>query len=357
MNHSIGFRERRILRLESDWLIVCWAPIAVIKLWWTWTYLPTQWPWASSHVCSFREQQEEFHHDNTKAHLRWPVISSVSAVLDKTLALHQHGPPPKGLPASREWPPAPVSNPWDKNFTPKEAPTSVKVLVNLPKRWEPVDTSPLMLNPPKVTAVHQVPDSEISRFAVWLEAFSTRAAHSAALSATMLEASYMQNLMVIEHLCESAPSRIRCQKRWYKLWIFVHNKWTPLSWKHNWCCMTLLLQWRSSMPTSICVAGGKFWNLRSACPREVKIVYFCVLSAANDLFGPSATQVEDLRRDPQIENALLLAEAIEQAKGSKLKATSSQSRPPRSLAHTFPVELASPIKSLQFAFCSNDLSI
>ena len=190
MNHSIGFRERRILRLESDWFIVYWAPIAVIKLWWTWTYLPTQWPWASSHVCSFREQQEEFHHDNTKAHLRWPVISSVSAVLDKTLALHQHGPPPKGLPASREWLPAPVSNPWDKNFTPKEAPTSVKVLVNLPKRWEPVDTSPLMLNPPKVTAVHQVPDSEISRFAVWLEAFSTRAAHSAALSATMLEASY-----------------------------------------------------------------------------------------------------------------------------------------------------------------------
>ena len=87
--------------------------------------LPTQRPRALSHVHSFLEQQEEFHHDDTKTHFRWPVISSVLAVLDKTLALHQHGPLPKGLPASHEWPPTPVSNPWDENFMPKEAPTSV----------------------------------------------------------------------------------------------------------------------------------------------------------------------------------------------------------------------------------------
>ena len=56
---------------------------------------------------------------------------------------------------------APVANPCDKNFSPKEVRTCVKVQVPLPKQWEPVDTSPLMLNPPnKVTAVPQVPDTE-----------------------------------------------------------------------------------------------------------------------------------------------------------------------------------------------------
>ena len=101
--------------------------------------------------------------------------------------------------------PAPVANPSDKNFTPKEVPTSVKGPVPLPKQWEPVDTSPLMLNPPKVTAVPQVPDTENTKFLVWLEAFWARAAHASFLAATMLEATYTMNLNILAQLREALP--------------------------------------------------------------------------------------------------------------------------------------------------------
>ena len=40
----------------------------------------------------------------------------------------------------------------------------------------------------------------------------------------------------------------------------------------------------------------------------------------NDLFGPLAPKVEDLRKDPQVKKALLLAEAIAQMKGLRPKA-------------------------------------
>ena len=83
--------------------------------------------------------------------------------------------------------------------------TCVKVPVPLPKLWEPVDTS-LMLNPPtKVAAVPQVPDTEITKFPVWLEAFSARAAHASSLAATMLGAMYMMNLKVLAQLREAQP--------------------------------------------------------------------------------------------------------------------------------------------------------
>ena len=40
----------------------------------------------------------------------------------------------------------------------------------------------------------------------------------------------------------------------------------------------------------------------------------------NYLFGPLAPKVEDLRKDPQVEKALLLVDAIEQMKGLRPKA-------------------------------------
>ena len=61
----------------------------------------------------------------------------------------------------------------------------------------------LMITPPKVTAVPQVPDTEISKFLVWLEAFSVRAAHASSLAATVLEATYLMNLNVLAQLREA----------------------------------------------------------------------------------------------------------------------------------------------------------
>ena len=100
---------------------------------------------------------------------------------------------------------APVANPCDKNFSPKEVPTCVKVPVPLPKQYEPVDTFPLMLSAPKATAVPQVPDTENTKFLVWLETFWARAAHANFLAATMLEAMYMMNLNTLAQLTEALP--------------------------------------------------------------------------------------------------------------------------------------------------------
>ena len=62
-----------------------------------------------------------------------------------------------------------------------------------------------MLNPPKVTAVPQVPDTENTKFLVWLEAFWARAAHASFLAATMLEATYIMNLNILAQLREALP--------------------------------------------------------------------------------------------------------------------------------------------------------
>ena len=75
------------------------------------------------------------------------------------------------------------------------------------------------------------------------------------------------------------------------------------------------------MPTCICVAGVKFWiPLKWTLSQRDKDRLLLLPIEGNDLFGPLAPKVEDLRKDPQVENALLLTEAIEQMKGLRPKA-------------------------------------
>ena len=62
-----------------------------------------------------------------------------------------------------------------------------------------------MLNPPKVTAVPQVPDTENTKFLVGMEAFWARAAHASFLAATMLEVKYIMNLNILAQLREALP--------------------------------------------------------------------------------------------------------------------------------------------------------
>ena len=97
---------------------------------------------------------------------------------------------PKAGSSSSQWPPPTVKNPWDREFTPKDFPTSHKVPSTLPKRWELHEDSPIILKPPTSTAVEQVPDTEIAKCSSWLEAFAARASHSASISSMSLEASY-----------------------------------------------------------------------------------------------------------------------------------------------------------------------
>ena len=126
---------------------------------------------------------------HNKLHLQWPSQSTHKKVIDRTLALYQHGPPPKAG-TSDKWPPPPVQNPWDKTFVPKEFPTTHKIPSTMPKRWDLHATSPLMLRPPQSTAVPEVQDSEISKSSSWLEAFAARADHTSTMSATSIVGVY-----------------------------------------------------------------------------------------------------------------------------------------------------------------------
>ena len=134
--------------------------------------------------------------------LQWPPQSSHNKVIDRTLGLYQHGPPPKAG-TNEKWPPPTVKNPWDKSFVPKEFPITHKIPSTMPKRWDLHSSSPLMLRPPLSTAVPEVPDAAISKSSSWLEAFAARAAHTATMSATSIISVYNFQQKVLEFLRDS----------------------------------------------------------------------------------------------------------------------------------------------------------
>ena len=82
--------------------------------------------------------------------------------------------------------PPPVRNPWDKDFVPKDFPTTHKIPSTMPKNA----SSPLMLRPPQSTAVTEVPDLDIAKCPSWLEAFAARSSHTSSMSATSVGGVY-----------------------------------------------------------------------------------------------------------------------------------------------------------------------
>ena len=138
-----------------------------------------------------------------KLHLQWPPQSVHKKVINRTLALYQHGPPPKAG-STDKWPPPPVQNPWDKTFVPKEFPTTHKIPSTMPKRWDLHASSPLMLCPPQSTAVPEVQDSEISKSSSWLEAFAARDAHTSTMSVTSMVGVYNFQQKVLRFIRDSA---------------------------------------------------------------------------------------------------------------------------------------------------------
>ena len=147
-------------------------------------------PKADGPFSSNLKGQPELKKKKEKLHLQWPLIKETQRVVDRTLGLYQHGQQPKAGSPSPQWPPPTVQNPWDKEFSPKDFPTSHKVYSTLVKCWELNEDSPIMLKSPASTAVDQVPNVEIAKCSSWLEAFSARSSHSATVSSTSLEAVY-----------------------------------------------------------------------------------------------------------------------------------------------------------------------
>ena len=152
---------------------------------------------------SFLAATDELKKNQDKIHLQWPPLQTHNKVIKRTLSLYQHGPQPKSG-TSDQWPPPPVRNPWDKDFVPKDFPTTHKIPSNMPKRWDLHASSPLMLRPPQSTAVTEVPDSDIAKCPSWLEAFAARSSHTSTMSATSMGVVYNLLLKISRFLRASA---------------------------------------------------------------------------------------------------------------------------------------------------------
>ena len=145
---------------------------------------------------------DELKKKQDKIHLQWPPLKDNNKVNQRTLGLYQHGPQPKSG-TSDQWPP-PIRNPWDKEFVPKDFPTTHKILSFMPKLWDLHASSPLMLRPPQSTAVMEVPDPEITKYPSWLEAYAARSSHTSSMSATSMVGVYNSLWKITRFLRASA---------------------------------------------------------------------------------------------------------------------------------------------------------
>ena len=151
---------------------------------------------------SFFAATDELKKKQDKIHLQWPPLQTHNKVIKRTLSLYQHGPQPKSG-TSNQWPPPPVRNPWDKDFVPKDFPTTYKIPSNMPKLWY-LHASPLMLRPPQSTAVTEVTGSDIMKCPSWLEAFAARYSRTSTMSATSMGGVYNFLLKISRFLRASA---------------------------------------------------------------------------------------------------------------------------------------------------------
>ena len=78
------------------------------------------------------ETQPELKKKQDKLLLQWPPIQETQRVVDVTLGLYQHGQQPKSGSSSSQWPTPTVKNSWDKEFSPKDFPTTHKIPSILP---------------------------------------------------------------------------------------------------------------------------------------------------------------------------------------------------------------------------------
>ena len=270
--------------------------------------------------------------------LQWPPQSSHNKVIDRTLGLYQHGPPPKAG-TNEKWPPPTVKNPWDKSFVPKEFPITNKIPSTMPKRWDLHSSSPLMLRPPLSTAVPEVPDAAISKSSSWLEAFAARAAHTATMSATSIISVYNFQQKVLEFLRDSvAKNNIQND-------ISVID---DLFQRAN----SMALEGHIMAHDSGVTATELFTHLHMlrrrsvledpsvSLPQRDKDRLLVMEVGGQDLFGPNARQVHEWKKDTEEENVKLIARVFDertQRDKSKKKPASSESRPPRSVDHRSPL--------------------
>ena len=288
---------------------------------------------------SFLAATDELKKKQDKIHLQWPPLQTHNKVIKRTLSLYQHGPQPKSG-TSDQWPPPPVRNPWDKDFVPKDFPTTHKNPSNMPKRWDLHASSPLMLRPLQSTAVTEVPDSDITKCPSWLEAFAARSSHTSTMSATSMGGVYnflrknswflrasaaknnIQNdITLVDDLIQRANSMaLEAHLMAHDAGVTSTELFTHL---HMFRCRTVL-----ESPTV-------------GLPQRDKDQLLVMSVGGNNLFGPDARKVHEWKRDIEEEKIKLISRVFDerdQRDKAKKKPSSSESRPPRSLSHRSPLD-------------------
>ena len=252
------------------------------------------------------ESQAELKRTEEKLHLQWPPIKGTQRVVDPTLGLYQHGQQPKADSSSKPWLPPTVKKPWCKEFTTKDIWTAHKVPSTLLTRWELHKESPIMLKPLVSSAVEQVPDTEINRCSSWLEAFAARASHTASLSSTTLEASYnflqkvitvLRSLVAQGYFQDAGPTTIEellqeVNSSVLEAQLMSHDATVTATELHT---QLHMLRRRSVLESSAV-----------DLPQRDKDRLLFMTSRGNNLFGPNAKKIEEWKKDPMVESAVLI---------------------------------------------------
>ena len=282
---------------------------------------------------------DELKKKQDKIHLQGPPLKTNNKVIQHTLSLYQHGLQPKSG-TSDQWPPLPVRNPWDKDFVPKDFPTTHKIPSTMPKRWDLHASSPLMLRPPQSTAVTEVPDSDITKYPSWLEAFAARSSHTSSMSATSKGGVYNFLLKIIRFLRASdAKNNIQNAitlvddliQRANSVALELHLM------AHDAGVMSTELFTHLHMLRRRTVLESPTVDL----PQWDKDRWLVMSVGGNDLFRPDARKVHEPKRDTEEEKIKLISRVFDerdQRDKAKKKPSSYESRPPCSLSHRSPVD-------------------
>ena len=197
-----------------------------------------------------------------------------------------------------------------------------------------------MLRPPQSTAVSEVQDSEYS---AWLEAFAARCAHTSTMSATSMVGVYNFFQKVLRFIRDSATKNN------------IQNDITlvdDLVQRAN----SMALEAHFMAHDSGVTSTELFTHLHMLRRRSIlesptvdllqrdKDRLLVMSVGGNDLFGSDARQVHEWKLDTEEEKVKLISRVFyerEQRDKSKKKLSSSESRPPRSVAHRSPLDALS----------------
>ena len=259
---------------------------------------------------SFLAATDELKKKQDKIHLQWPPLQTHNKVIKRTLSLYQHGPQPKSGTAD-QWPPPPVRNPWDKDFVPKDFPTTHKIPSNMPKRWDLHASSPLMLRPPQSTAVTEVPDSDITKCLSWLEAFAARSSHTSTMSATSMGGVY-NFLLKISGFLRASAAKINIQNDITLVDDLIQRA-------NSMALEAHLMAHDAGVTSTELFTHLHMFRRRTVLesptvdlPQRDKDRLLVMSVGGNDLFGPDARKVHEWKRDTEEEKIKLISRVFDE---------------------------------------------